>query len=68
MSVNPLNYLLNIHINSTQQVLQILNQWDVKYQGVLTILQDLKQGKIKVEDVQISDDGVSLRPPRPKDK
>lgn len=68
MSVNPLNYLLNVHINSTQQVLQILNQWDVKYQGVLTILQDLKQGKIKVEDVQISDDGVSLRPPRPKDK
>ena len=68
MSVNPLNYLLNIHINSTQQVLQILNQWDVKYQGVLTILQDLKQGKVKIEDVQISDDGVSLRPPRPKDK
>lgn len=68
MSVNPLNYLLNVHINSTQQVLQILNQWDVKYQGVLTILQDLKQGKVKIEDVQISDDGVSLRPPRPKDK
>lgn len=68
MSVNPLNYLLNIHINSTQQILQILNQWDVKYQGVLTILQDLKQGKVKIEDVQISDDGVSLRPPRPKDK
>jgi Na+-transporting NADH:ubiquinone oxidoreductase subunit NqrA len=68
MSVNPLNYLLNVHINSTQQVLQILNQWDIKYQGVLTILQDLKQGKVKIEDVQISDDGVSIRPPRPKDK
>ena len=68
MAVNPFNYLLNVHINSTQQVLQILNQWDVKYQGVLTILQDLKQGKVKIEDVQISDDGVSVRPPRPKDK
>jgi len=68
MSVNPLNYLLNVHINSTQQTLQILNQWDIKYQGVLTILQDLKQGKVKLEDVQISDDGVSIRPPRPKDK